>query len=1237
MKTLIIYMITFKFSIVLLLFSITNGISAQTADFSASKTQVCRNEPIVFTASTPEAGSYEWLFGEGAMPSAASGEGPHSVYYSTPGLKTVSLIVNDTLENIVTDYLQVFSEPTAISDVKTSVCSGDIFEFNPQENITNGITSVFSWTVSTPGGLIVEPASGTGIITGSITNLVSQVLSATYTITPVSDFGCIGSPFTIELPVNPVPVMFAIPSSQKVCSGVPIRDIEMINANGISDVSYNWERDKVDIIEGIPVSGTGNISGILQNFSGIPEVVTFTITPRGPSGCAGSEVITRITVNPVPTLSFSIRSTFNITEGPYNLIGSPSGGVFSGPGVVAHENKFYPSLAGLGNKNITYTYEDQEGCYSSLSKPVNVVSAQAFIEGLPETGTICYSNSDIMLKGGSLNGLPGGYFSGKGITNLKPDSAVFNPVLAGAGTHTVSYFYFDFAQTLFEYIREVFVDSIGTVEFVNLPEEAELCQNNPPLELIATPFGGVFTASSGLTGNIFTPSSANTGLNEIRYTYTSETGCSKNALKTILVHEVPSVEFEASNTCISLSNPDSVIFINHTNTNTDPVTTWQWNFGDNLATERENSSGLFSPGHLYRTPGLRNVSLTATTDKSCSNSIIKQIEIGDKPRVNFTWDSECFSEGKMVNFTDESESNTPIEAYKWTFYDKAGQGVLYNTEEINARFVFPELAYYNVKLELRTQLNCTDSIQKAIHLRPSFKITGDDFAEDFSDGTYGWVPETAEGVNTNSWVFGPTKGSGFGKPDETGNAWFTRIAKLNATEQSWVTSPCFDFSEASRPVIKLDLWRHFERNRDGVSIQYSTDNGLSWNNIGSLGEGINWYNSFQIAGNPGGQQIGWTAPSNGLPDSGWVQAVHDLDFLAGEPDVRLRLAYGSNGTGLNNKGVAFNNLNIRERTRTVLLENFTNTSVSGSASANNIIGNVVQSKPNDISVINYHTGFQGVDPLNQHNKADPSARALFYGISGAPYAIMDGGLSGKGRYDFMLEEFNVTDLNLRSFIAPAFNIKISQQSVDGIINIKLDLKALKNFSENELTLHVAVIESEIAAALVGLGGDVIFRNVVKKLLPDASGSRLPLIWSKDDSATYNFFWNIANVFDIEKIGVVAFIQDEKSKEIHQSASNLKYIAPIGIEPGLQTSIPGKVSVFPNPVRDHLFISFEHELTIGAKLEIFSITGKLFISEILPAGNSLHYLDTGILEKGVYVYRISRGSNMQESGRIVVLE
>ncbi|MCK9204110.1 MAG: T9SS type A sorting domain-containing protein [Bacteroidales bacterium] len=65
------------------------------------------------------------------------------------------------------------------------------------------------------------------------------------------------------------------------------------------------------------------------------------------------------------------------------------------------------------------------------------------------------------------------------------------------------------------------------------------CSNDYGATIYGLPPGGTLAATSGLVGNIFTPSLADTGINKVWYTYTNQYGCSNTDTVTVRVIQQP--------------------------------------------------------------------------------------------------------------------------------------------------------------------------------------------------------------------------------------------------------------------------------------------------------------------------------------------------------------------------------------------------------------------------------------------------------------------------------------------------------------------------------------------------------------------------------------------------------------------------------------------------------------------------------------------------------------------------
>jgi PKD repeat protein len=99
------------------------------ADFTANITKPLINYPVIFTdQSNCNISSYSWNFGADATPATATTQGPHSVTYSSTGLKTVSLTVNGNVTTTKTNYIDVQPETYNMTNGTVTTCSGIFYD-----------------------------------------------------------------------------------------------------------------------------------------------------------------------------------------------------------------------------------------------------------------------------------------------------------------------------------------------------------------------------------------------------------------------------------------------------------------------------------------------------------------------------------------------------------------------------------------------------------------------------------------------------------------------------------------------------------------------------------------------------------------------------------------------------------------------------------------------------------------------------------------------------------------------------------------------------------------------------------------------------------------------------------------------------------------------------------------------------------------------------------------------------
>lgn len=133
------------------------------ANFGSSQSTACPGDNITVTDSSEGVVStYLWSFGDNANPGSASGIGPHTLAYSTPGTKTIRLItINsfgvDTVEKTIVVNPPAPGNPVPYAS-EDSVCVGlHTYAIAPVQNATS-----YLWMLS-GGGSISGPNTDTTV------------------------------------------------------------------------------------------------------------------------------------------------------------------------------------------------------------------------------------------------------------------------------------------------------------------------------------------------------------------------------------------------------------------------------------------------------------------------------------------------------------------------------------------------------------------------------------------------------------------------------------------------------------------------------------------------------------------------------------------------------------------------------------------------------------------------------------------------------------------------------------------------------------------------------------------------------------------------------------------------------------------------------------------------------------------------------------------------------------------
>ena len=198
--------------------------------FAANKTNVCLTETVVFTDYTDPTSfpgfDASWDFGPGASPATATGSGPHSVTYSTGGMKTVVLTYTEPFTLISysenkNNYIQVTgSVNTSVISGPTNVSCASITE---TYSVVNTPGSSYDWTV--PTGAAITSGQGTDQIQ---VNLNGN--DGTISVIETNTAGCIGSSVNTTISITGLPDT----SVSHIATGLPSLLANQTGAN------YQW-------------------------------------------------------------------------------------------------------------------------------------------------------------------------------------------------------------------------------------------------------------------------------------------------------------------------------------------------------------------------------------------------------------------------------------------------------------------------------------------------------------------------------------------------------------------------------------------------------------------------------------------------------------------------------------------------------------------------------------------------------------------------------------------------------------------------------------------------------------------------------------------------------------------------------------------------------------------------------------------------------------------------------------
>jgi hypothetical protein len=338
--------------------------------------------------------SYIW------MPGSLSGS---SINVKPTG--TTTYTVTGTLNGCSANAMltiNVIQNPTIIIGTSSNpICQGDTVTISASGAIS------YNWMPGSFNGSVIKDTpffTTTYTVTGSVGKCSSTASKAIQVnplpnikITPATDTICIGSSVTLvasgantynwlsigqtssNITVSPLndTVYALIGSTSFGCKDTAYSSIYVLPTPNVMTTASDTvfcQNDAAAILIGLPFNGMWSGPGITgntfsPNLSGAgTHVIVYSALAS--NGCIGSKSMV-MSVFPEPSINITASSfTYCKNDPPGMLISLPSGGVWSGIGVIG--NSFDPIIAGIGLHNVIYTYTNSNGCLNSDTLVMNV-------------------------------------------------------------------------------------------------------------------------------------------------------------------------------------------------------------------------------------------------------------------------------------------------------------------------------------------------------------------------------------------------------------------------------------------------------------------------------------------------------------------------------------------------------------------------------------------------------------------------------------------------------------------------------------------------------------------------------------------------------------------------------------------------------------------------------------------------------------------------------------------------
>jgi gliding motility-associated-like protein len=687
--------------------------------------------------------SWFWDFGDG---NTSNSSNPNHTF-NTAGLYPVKLIVTDFLGCVdsITKVVEAFEIPTVAFDAQ-AVCLGDSMFFT---DLTLPQADSWSWSFG-DGGTSTDQ---------NPKHLYQNAGTYSVLLQASTPGGC-SSSVVQQVEVYPLPIVdFAWNFAACAGSEVQFEDL----SQGISGDVTEWEWDFGD---GSPVSNDQNPVHIFQTGDVAYNVQLVVVTE---TGCTDT-LVQEVGITGAPLAEFSISN--GAGEGPcVNNTFSFEDLSTTQSGIIQDWEWDFGDGNGSGSKDPLHNYDEADtytvrlivtntaGCVDTATQELDVF-ALPIVEF--SFDSVCFGDTTQFIDSDFIN---------VGATDLwqynfgdgSPTSDESDPkhLFTGPGNYTVILQLTDTNLCVNQKDSIVPVYGLPLVNFTFdtacLFEATNFSDLSIPadhdLEFWEWDFG------DGSTSDLNDP--IHTYLDFGSYTtkliVTDSWGCVDSTQKLVNVYEPPVAQFSWSDTsCTS----GKVYFFDESFHNQG------WAISQRLWDINNFESDLAEPVYIF--PDVETtypVSLIATDQRGCSDTLTEEIFVPAELSIDFTADTVCFGDSTMLIASALLPANAQVGTWVWFFDDGSPQ---LSTTEDTVYHSFASDGVFRVELTaLELATNCNATVRKDVLVRKLPTAAFLAAAAACADSTE-FIDQSALGdgpISNWTWYFGDGNSESITAPD----------------------------------------------------------------------------------------------------------------------------------------------------------------------------------------------------------------------------------------------------------------------------------------------------------------------------------------------------------------------------------------------------------------------------------------------------------------------------------------